>query len=57
MVLVVLNLLTVFGVIVACLRSRCGGSRRGPKYEVVSMGKALAEESESEKEQFKKEAI
>merc|ERR1711902_232290 len=38
MVLVILNLLTVFGVICRCLRSRSGGvARRNKKHQVVSM--------------------
>jgi len=57
MLLVFFNMLTVFAVIFGCVRSRCGKARRGQKYQVVSMDKAMAAESDSEKALFKKEAI
>jgi len=57
MVLVIINLLTVCGVICKCLRSRCGAVRRDQKYQVISMDKAVAEESQSENAVFEADTI
>lgn len=56
-VLAALSLLTIFGVICNCLRSRCGVMRHEQKYQAVSMDRTVAEESESEQVGFKDEAI
>lgn len=57
MLLVFFNMLTVFAVICNCVRSRCGKARNGQKYQVVTMDKAMAAESDSEEEQLKNEAM
>ena len=57
MLLLFLNMLTVFAVICKCVRGRCGKARNGQKYQVVTMDKAMAAESDSEEERFKNEAI
>jgi len=55
--LVFFNMLTVFAVIFGCVRSRWGKTRNWQKYQVVTMDKAMAAESDSEQERFKNEAI
>lgn len=59
MVLVILNFLTIFGVICNCLQSRVGGVvRRVNKYQVVSMNNVMAEDSNcDERELFENNAV